>query len=201
MSDENIAKIVKKFPKVFEGVGKLKNKQIELVIDQEVQPVAQQQRRIPFHLRDKVEKQLRQLEQQDIIERVPEDEKTDWVSPIVCVPKKNDEIRIYVDMRAANRAIKRVRHPIPTVDDVALDLNGAEVFSKLDLSEAFHQLELSPASRNIFFIHVIKILQYILRSTQLTRITLRYYWDKNPRGARGCVYPKGINIDKRKKTT
>ena len=52
-------------------------------------------------------------------------------------------------MRAANRAIKRVRHPIPTVDDAALDLNGAKVFSKLDLSQAFHQLELSPQSRNI----------------------------------------------------
>ena len=149
IKDENIAKIVKKFPKVFEGVGKLKNKQIELVIDQEVQPVAQQQRRIPFHLRDKVEKQLQQLKQQDIIERVPEDEKTDWVSPIVCVPKKNDEIRICVDMRAANRAIKRVRHPIPTVNDIGLELNGAKVFSKLDLSQAFHQLELSPQSRNI----------------------------------------------------
>ena len=34
--------------------------------------------------------------------------------------------------------------------------------------------------RGFFFIYVIKILQYILRSTLLTRITLQYYWDKTP---------------------
>ena len=52
-------------------------------------------------------------------------------------------------MRAANSAIKRVRHPIPTVKDVSLELNGAQFFSKLDLAQAYHQLELSPSSRHI----------------------------------------------------
>ena len=88
--------------------------QLELVIDSEVKPVAQQQRRIPFHLRKQVQVELDKLVAQDIIERVPENEKTDWVSPIFCVPKKIGEIRLCVDMRAANNAIKRLRHPIPT---------------------------------------------------------------------------------------
>ena len=52
-------------------------------------------------------------------------------------------------MRQANEAIKRVRHPIPTVDDVSFELNGAQYFSKLDLSQAYHQLELDEASRYI----------------------------------------------------
>ena len=52
-------------------------------------------------------------------------------------------------MRAANKAIKRVRHPIPTVKDISIDLNGATLFSKLDLSQAYHQLELSLKSRHI----------------------------------------------------
>ena len=52
-------------------------------------------------------------------------------------------------MRAANNAIKRVRHPIPTVKDVSLELNGAKFFTKLDLTQAYHQLELSPSSRHI----------------------------------------------------
>ena len=52
-------------------------------------------------------------------------------------------------MRLANEAIERIRHPIPTVDDISFALNGAKFFSKLDLSQAYHQLELDEASRYI----------------------------------------------------
>ena len=52
-------------------------------------------------------------------------------------------------MRLANQAIQRVRHLIPTVDDVSLHLNGAQYFSKLDLTQAYHQLELDSESRYI----------------------------------------------------
>ena len=45
----------------------------------------------------------------------------------------------------ANQAIDRVRYPIPTVDDISLELNG----SKLDLSQAYHQLPLAEESRYI----------------------------------------------------
>ena len=41
------------YPEVFEGVGKLKNKQISLDIDPTVKPVAQPYRRVPFNLREK----------------------------------------------------------------------------------------------------------------------------------------------------
>ena len=58
-------------------------------------------------------------------------------------------MRICVDMRQANDAIKRVRHLIPTVEDISLELNGSQWFSKLDLSQAYHQLELDEASRYI----------------------------------------------------
>ena len=141
--------ILHQFSERFTSLGKLKGKQIQLSIDQSVKPVAQQQRRVPFHLREKVEMELKSLESQDIIEKVPESEHTDWVSPIVVVPKKEGKIRICVDMRAANTAVKRIRHPIPTVKDIALELNGAKYFSKLDLAQAYHQLELAPGSRPI----------------------------------------------------
>ena len=67
----------------------------------------------------------------------------------VAVPKKDDSVRIRVDMRLANQARQSVKHLIPTVDDVSLDLNGAQYFSKLDLTQAYHQLELDPESRYI----------------------------------------------------
>lgn len=104
-SNGNTETLVKQYSGLFEGIGKLKNRQIKLHIDESVPPVAQQHRRIPFHLREKVEKELERFEKLDIIEKV--EGPTDWISPIVVAPKKNGEIRICVDMRKANEAIKR----------------------------------------------------------------------------------------------
>ena len=149
--------LCQKYSNVFKGIGQLKDTQIELYIDQNVQPVTQPHRRIPLHLRKQVEAELKRLEDLDIIERV--DGPTDWVSPIVVAPKpksKTNEIRICVDMRLPNQAIKRTRHIIPTIDDVIVDLNGARVFSKLDLRNGYHQLLLAEKSRNVttFTTHV-----------------------------------------------
>jgi hypothetical protein len=52
-------------------------------------------------------------------------------------------------MRQPNRAILRERHITPTIDNLILDLNGATVFSKIDLNPGYHQLELAPESRYI----------------------------------------------------
>lgn len=49
---------------LFQGVGKLKNFKLKLHIDSGVEPVAQQMYRIPFTLRDKVDKKLQELESQ-----------------------------------------------------------------------------------------------------------------------------------------
>ena len=64
-------------------------------------------------------------------------------------PEKNGDVRICVDTRMANKAIDRERHPTPTVDDLIHTLNGATVFSKLDLRAGYHQLALAEESRYI----------------------------------------------------
>ena len=116
---------------MFEGIGKLKNAEVTLRIDESVPPVAQATRQIPFHMRKVVAKELINLEEQGIIEKV--EGLTPWVSPLVIIPKKNGEVRLYIDMRRTNKAINRDRHPSPTVDDLVHNLNGATVFTKLDL--------------------------------------------------------------------
>ncbi|MCG8032064.1 MAG: RNA-directed DNA polymerase, partial [Candidatus Thiodiazotropha taylori] len=74
----------------------------------------------------------------------------DWVSQVVCVPKSNGkDIRLCVDMRRANLAVKRERFPIPTIDKILQDLNQSCIFSKLDLRMGYHQIELHPESREI----------------------------------------------------
>ena len=140
--------IVKNFADVFSGVGKLKDYQLKLHINKDVNPVAQPVRRLSFGLREKVDQKLDELLKGDIIEEVPSGP-TEWVSPLVVVPKPDGDIRICVDMRKANEAIKRERHPIPTIEEVLHDLNGSTVFSKLDLKWGFHQVELNAESRRI----------------------------------------------------
>ena len=132
--------ICSEFINVFQGIGKLKKFKVKLHIDHNVKPVVQH-RREPVHLRQKVKEKLEELLKADIIEEAKGP--TPWVSPIVCVPKPgSDDIRLCVDMRAANQAIERERHITPTINEVIADLNGACIFSKLDLNSGYHQLEL-----------------------------------------------------------
>ncbi|TKS65153.1 Retrovirus-related Pol polyprotein from transposon 17.6 [Collichthys lucidus] len=141
--------LVESHPELFQGIGKLKDFQVKLHINPDIKPTCQPHRRVPFHIRQKVEDELRKLEADDIIEEVSGP--TPWISPIVAPPKPKDpdKVRICVDMRQANTAIERERHITPTMDDVIHELNGATVFSKLDLRAGYHQLELHPDSRYI----------------------------------------------------
>ena len=136
-----------KYPSVFEGVGKLRGRQVRLHINDNIPAVAQPLRRTPYQLKDKVEKKVQELLDLDIIE--PVKGPTPWVNPVVVVPKAKDDIRLCVDMRRANEAIERTRHPIPTTDEVLQGMNGSTVFSKLDLKWGYHQLELEESSRDI----------------------------------------------------
>ena len=146
-SSSEADKIFDKYPALFQNVGLLKDYEVKLNIDPHVSPVAKQHNRIPINLRDKVAKKIRELEQADIIEPVG-NEPTPWISPVVIIPK-GDDIRICVDMRAANSAIQRTRHIMPTFEEVIGDLSKSKVFSKLDLAQGYHQLGLSPDSRYI----------------------------------------------------
>ena len=144
-----IAEILIKYVDRFEGLGKLKDYKVKLHVDPSVPPVAQPPRRIPFHLRKKVSKELEILDREGIIEKV--ESATPWVSPVVVVPKPQDleAIRLCIDMRMANRAIIREWHVTPTIEEIVQDLNGATVFSKLDLRSAYNQLELDEDSHSI----------------------------------------------------
>ena len=59
------------------------------------------------------------------------------------VPKSSGQVRLCVDMREANKAVTHEKHLMPTIDDLVADLNGATVFSKLDLSSDTINLNLN----------------------------------------------------------
>ncbi len=148
VKDSKIQEIIDKYDTVFIGDGKLTGEQVKLHIKDSVKPVIQPQRRIPYHMRKEVTNELKKLEENDIIEKV-KDQPTPWISPIVCTPKKDGGTRICVDMREANQAIERERHLMPTLSDFKAEVNGSKYFSKIDLKQAYHQIELAPESRYI----------------------------------------------------
>lgn len=127
----------------------VRNVKIHIPIDKSVEPVAQRLRRLPFATLERVEEKLIELEAKDIIEKVSEP--SSWVSPLVVIVKDSGDIRLCtwlcIDMRQVNKAILRLTHPLPTIEDVRYKLNRAIKYSKLDFKDAFYQLELDDESK------------------------------------------------------
>ena len=73
----------------------------------------------------------------------------EWVSSLVCVSKKNGDVRLCLDMRKTNTAIIRSYYPIPTLDEILYEVNDPEIFSKLDLAQGYHQIAFDEKSRDI----------------------------------------------------
>lgn len=123
-----------------EPFNKMKNILVEIPIKEGARAVQQPYRRVPIPLEKAVDKKIDELLRHGIIEKV---NSSNWISPLVIVPKPNsqDEIRICVDMKRVNEAVARENHPLPTIDDFLPELGTAKVFSKLDVSQAFHQVE------------------------------------------------------------
>lgn len=133
--DYNVNCIINKDDKI----GKIKDILVEIPIKKNIKAVQQPYRRIPAPLEKAVDSKINDLLNKDIIEKVTI---SNWISPLVVVPKpdSSDGIRICVDMKRANEAIARENHPLPTIDDFLLELENATIFSKLDIREAYHQV-------------------------------------------------------------
>ena len=145
--DPKIQKVLDNNKEVFQGMGKFKDYKLKLHIDENVTPVQQPIRRLPYHTRKKVSLELERLMKNDCIEKFKGP--STWINPIVVVPKPNGNIRLCLDMRRANEAIVRERHQIPKVEEILPELHNAKYFSKIDLKEGYHQIELGEESRHI----------------------------------------------------
>ena len=121
---------------------------IKLHINESIRLVAQAERPIPFSLRESVRAEIKNLEEQEIIEDVTP-EATPWLNQLVIVPKPGNKICLCIDMRNTNTVIERTGFPTPTVDDLIFWLKNTQYFTKLDLNAAFHQLELDERSRYV----------------------------------------------------
>ena len=74
------------------------------------------------------------------------DEPTDWVNSLVCATKSNGSLRLCLNPKDLNKAIKRPHHCIPTLDEVLPKLNGAKYFSIVDAGSGFWNIQLDHES-------------------------------------------------------
>ena len=76
-------------------------------------------------------------------------EPSEWVSSMVVVSKKNGSVRVCLDPRDLNRAIRRQHFKLPTREEIMARFSGATVFSKLDAAQGFWQLQLEEESSHL----------------------------------------------------
>ena len=135
--------VINAYPDVFQGLGHMPGT-VHLELDKSATPTVMPPRRVPVALKDKLKTELDRMEERQIITKVVEP--TDWVSSLVTVDKPNGKIRICIDPKPLNSALKRGHYPLPVIDDILPQMSGVKVFTKADCKEGFLQCELDTES-------------------------------------------------------
>ena len=154
LQDSRLDGLLSTYSSVFtEKLGTLKGFKAKIYVSDH-KPIFCKARPVPYAIRPQVEVELDRLTRMKIIEPIPF---SDWAAPIVPVMKPDRSIRICGDFKCTvNRVSKIDRYPIPKIDDLFSKLSGGVVFSKLDLSQAYQQLELDEESKQYTVINTHK---------------------------------------------
>ena len=151
-----VAELVAEFPKVFTNeLGCLKNFKVNIPVPEGTHPKFCKTRPVPYAMKSRVEEELDRLEKQGVWKRV---QYSKWAAPMVAVLKDPRDptgpIRICGDFKqTVNKVAPVDTYPIPsTIDQLAM-LAGGEKFTKLDLSQAYQQLELDGPSQELLTIN------------------------------------------------
>ena len=92
-------------------------------------------------MKDRVKEELHKILDAGFIYPISDSE---WVSPLVLVPKKNVKWRICVDYRELNKATKKDHFPLPYINQVLDGIAGKKLFSFLDGFSGYNQIQMSP---------------------------------------------------------
>ena len=133
--------------------------EVHLEIDPSVPPVVHPPRKMPIALLEPAQEKLKEMEEDGIIVKV--EEHTPWVSSMLVVDKRKakgrdmnippskDDIRICIDPRDLNKALKRPHYPMVTVEEVATRLSGTTGFTSLDACSGYWQLQVDDESSKL----------------------------------------------------
>ena len=136
--------VLKNYKDVFEGLGDLGEYHIE--VNPSVKPRQDPPRTVPVALKKELKEKLKQMEKQGVIQKITEP--TDWINSMVAVRKPN-KLRICLDPKELNKAVKIPKYKLPTLDDVSANLSKAKVFSVVDAKDGFLQVRLDDESSKL----------------------------------------------------
>ena len=106
---------------------------------------------MPVALRDRLKETLDSLVTQSVIMLVTQP--TPCINSIVVVPKKDGSLRICLDPKDLNHAIQREHYQLPTIEDIATWLHGANVFTILYVRCGFWHVPLDEPSSQLTTFH------------------------------------------------
>ena len=145
------------------GLGTIKGFKADIKLQDGAKPIFCKARPVPYALRQKVEEDLDRLEKLGVVKKV---ERSDWASPIVCVPKKDGSLRICGDFNVSvNQVLLDNPYPLPDTEDIFATLGSGTVFSKIDLSNAYQQMDLNTNSQQYLTVNTHKGLYAYQRLT------------------------------------
>ncbi|KAA8578257.1 hypothetical protein FQN60_018737, partial [Etheostoma spectabile] len=143
-----LVKRVEEVHKAFGEHGILKTEPVKILLRDNAEPyTVHTARRVPLPLLQKVKEELKRMEENEVIE--PVTEPTDWCAPMVPVPRKNGKVRICVDLKRLNEAVRRERYVLPTAEEITAKLSGATMFTSLDAASGFWQIPLHSESTKL----------------------------------------------------
>ncbi|GJV75749.1 putative reverse transcriptase domain-containing protein [Tanacetum coccineum] len=136
---ENLS-VVREFADVFpdELPGLPSAREIEFGI--ELIPGAEPISKAPYRMAPVELKELKEQLQEMLENGFIRPSVSPWGAPVLFVKKKDGSMRLCIDYRELNRITIRNRYPLPRIDDLFDQLQGAKYFSKIDLRSGYHQL-------------------------------------------------------------
>ena len=122
------------------------------------EPVRQPHRKVPFHLRDEVEKEIVKMLKRGIVRP----SRSPYLQPLHVVRKASGEPRVVLDLRLQNSKVALAPSELPTVSNVLESLKNSKFLSVADGESFFNQIPLSPEScENVAFMGVTGLVEYV----------------------------------------
>ena len=139
----DIQEYLDKYPDLFDSIGNVPGK-FHISLKDNFTPIIQPPRKYPINIQQELKEELDSMSSKGVIEKVTEP--TDWVNSLAFSRKKNGKLRVCLDPKDLNNAIKRTHHKSPTIEEISLKFAGAKVFSKLDAQSGYWAVVLDEES-------------------------------------------------------